>query len=43
MKFFAALMLLAASSVKAEEEGLTYTPNNDVTGHSKIALDQLEL
>lgn len=36
-------MLLAASSVKAEEEGLTYTPNNDVTGHSKIALDQLDI
>jgi len=45
MKLFAAPLLLAFSAVHAaaEEEGLTYTPNNDVTAHSKIALDQLDI
>lgn len=34
-----------ALSVHGEESdsGLTYTPNNDVTEHSKIALDQLDI
>lgn len=38
--------ILAATSVvhvNAAEEGLTYTPNKDVTSHSKIALDQLDI
>jgi len=45
MKLFAAPLLLAFSAVHAaaEEEGLTYTPNNDVTAHSKITLDQLDI
>ena len=30
-------------SVTAAEETLTYTPNNDVTEHSKISLDQLDI
>jgi len=44
MKVFAASLLLAMSTVNAEEEaGLTYTPVNDVTKHSKIGLDQLDI
>jgi hypothetical protein len=41
----APLLLVAASVVNADEsdEGLTYTPNNDVTKHSKITLDQLDI
>ena len=38
------VLLAAASAVRADEEGgLTYTPNKDVTEHSKIALDQLDI
>ena len=44
MNLFPAALLLVASVVTAEEEaGLTYTPKNDVTKHSKIALDQLDI
>mmetsp|Transcript_24551 Transcript_24551/g.30858 ORF Transcript_24551/g.30858 Transcript_24551/m.30858 type:complete len:389 (-) Transcript_24551:52-1218(-) len=40
----ASLLLVTASAVRAAEEGgLTYTPNQDVTSHSKIALDQLDI
>lgn len=40
---FAFLLLAASSAVNAAEEGLTYTPKNDVTKHSKITLDQLDI
>lgn len=44
MNLFPAALLLVASVVTAEEEaGLTYTPKNDVTKHSKIALDQVDI
>lgn len=43
MKLFAAPLLLVFSAVHAAAEGLTYSPNNDVTTHSKIALDQLDI
>ena len=36
------LLLIAASSV-VNGEDLTYTPNNDVTKHSTITLDQLDI
>ena len=38
----ATIIAFTVSSVNAEE-GLTYVPNNDVTSHSKIALDQLDI
>lgn len=37
------LLLVAASSVVNGDEGLTYSPNNDVTKHSSITLDQLDI
>jgi hypothetical protein len=37
------LLSLAISSVTVAVQGLTYTPNNDVNDHSKIALDQLDI
>lgn len=45
MKIQSASVILAISvvNVNAAEEGLTYTPNNDVTSHSKIALDVLDI
>lgn len=44
MKFIGSLFLLAAATVKADgEDGLTYTPNNDVKAHSSITLDQLDI
>lgn len=43
MKFLNSLLLLVASSVNVNGEGLTYTPNNDVTAHSKIGLDQIDI
>lgn len=36
-------LLIAASSVVNGEDGLTYTPKNDVTKHSSITLDQLDI
>mmetsp|Transcript_1001 Transcript_1001/g.1487 ORF Transcript_1001/g.1487 Transcript_1001/m.1487 type:complete len:390 (+) Transcript_1001:74-1243(+) len=42
MKLFSASLALAVS-VATADEGLTYTPNNDVTSHSKVALDQLDI
>ncbi len=49
MKFLSARLVLpvlaatTVSLVNAAEEGLTYTPNKDVTAHSKITLDQLDI
>ena len=51
MKLFAAplplVVLTAVSSVSvvnaAESAGLTHTPTNDVTAHSKMGLDQLDI
>jgi len=45
MKYFAALLLILSSLVQAAEETQTliYTPNNDVTTHSKIALDAVDI
>ena len=43
MKFLAAFLLFAASTVNADDEGLTYTPNFDVAQHSRITLDQLDI
>jgi hypothetical protein len=41
MKFLNIPLLLSLAFTTAE--GLTYTPNNDVNDHSKIALDQLDI
>ena len=43
MKVFATSLLLALTVNAEEEAGLTYTPVNDVTKHSKIGLDQLDI
>lgn len=37
------LLLISASIANAAGVGLTYTPVNDVTSHSTIALDQLDI
>jgi len=46
MKYICAAILILATLTRAADEetpGLTYTPRKDVTQHSKIALDQLDI
>jgi hypothetical protein len=43
MKFLSVAVLLANTVSNANAEALTYTPNKDVTDHSKITLDQLDI
>ena len=46
MKYICAAILILATLTRAADEdtpGLTYTPNKDVTAHSRIALDQLDI